>query len=314
MWFSRAEFDREACFHAVGGVRGSLEWEDFLNMQFPIPAPEKQREIVSEYNTVQKRIDLNNQLIQKLEETAQTIYKQWFVDFEFPNENGKPYKSNGGEMIESEIGEIPKGWKVGKLKEIVISTLGGDWGTDSLQDGYNSKVCCIRGTDIPRISKGIKRDLPVRFILSKNETQKILNPKDIVIELSGGSPTQSTGRSVYINEQLLEYLNEKLICSNFCRIIRIKEDFSEYAFCSIINMYNNNVFFRYENSSNGVKNLDIDGVFSDEVISIPNNCILKKYSALFSKHYSLILFLGKELEKLTELQSLLLSKMATIEN
>lgn len=124
MWFTRSEFDREACFHAVGGVRGSIEWEDFLNLQLPIPSPEKQREIVAEYNAVQKRIDLNNQLIQKLEETAQAVYKQWFVDFEFPNEEGNPYKSSGGEMVESELGEIPKGWKVGVLSDIANIIMG----------------------------------------------------------------------------------------------------------------------------------------------------------------------------------------------
>ena len=75
MWFTRSEFDREACFHAVGGVRGSLEWEDFENMKLPIPHIDKQREIVKEYNVIQDRIALNQQMIQKLEETAQAIYK-----------------------------------------------------------------------------------------------------------------------------------------------------------------------------------------------------------------------------------------------
>jgi len=84
MWFSRTEFDRESCFYAVGGVRGSLEWDDFCNMQLPIPSLEKQKEIVAEYNTIVNRIKLNEQLNRKLEETAQAIYKQWFVDFEFP--------------------------------------------------------------------------------------------------------------------------------------------------------------------------------------------------------------------------------------
>ncbi len=79
MWFTRSEFDREACFNAVGGVRGSLEWEDFCEMQLPIPHIDKQKEIVKEYNVIQNRINLNLQLIQKLEETAQAIYKQWFV-------------------------------------------------------------------------------------------------------------------------------------------------------------------------------------------------------------------------------------------
>jgi type I restriction enzyme S subunit len=126
MWFTRSEFDREACFHAVGGVRGSLEWEDFCGMQLPIPNIEKQQEIVREYNTIQIRIALNNQLIFKLEETAQAIYKQWFVDFEFPDENGKPYKSNGGEMVwcaELEK-EIPEGWSVSKLGKEYELTIG----------------------------------------------------------------------------------------------------------------------------------------------------------------------------------------------
>jgi len=119
MWFSRSEFDREALFYAIGGVRGSLEWEDSCNITSPIPSPAKQKEIIQEYNTILNRIDLNNQLIQKLEETAQAIYKQWFVDFEFPNENGEPYKSAGGEMVESELGdEIPKEWKLGNLNDI----------------------------------------------------------------------------------------------------------------------------------------------------------------------------------------------------
>lgn len=99
MWFERSEFDREACFHAVGGVRGSLEWEDFESMQLPIPPIDKQREIVKEYNTIQNRIQLNEQLIQKLEETAQAIYREWFV-----------------EGIDKE--NLPEGWRVGLVRDL----------------------------------------------------------------------------------------------------------------------------------------------------------------------------------------------------
>lgn len=99
MWFERSEFDREACFNAVGGVRGSLEWEDFENMQLPIPHPDIQREIVKEYNTIKNRMTLNQQMIQTLEETAQAIYREWFVE---------------GIDLEN----LPEGWRVGKLKEL----------------------------------------------------------------------------------------------------------------------------------------------------------------------------------------------------
>jgi len=128
MWFSRSEFDRQATFHAVGGVRGSLEWDDFLDFELPIPSIEKQQKIVNEYNTITKRIALNEQLNQKLEETAQTLYKHWFVNFEFPNEEGEPYKSSGGEMIfneELDI-EIPEGWEVGIIGDLFTFQRGHD--------------------------------------------------------------------------------------------------------------------------------------------------------------------------------------------
>lgn len=80
MWFSRTEFDREACFYAIGGVRGSLEWEDFCDMKLPVPSIEKQREIVKEYNTILNRIQINENMIEKLEYLSQCIYKEIFND------------------------------------------------------------------------------------------------------------------------------------------------------------------------------------------------------------------------------------------
>lgn len=126
MWFRRAEFDREACFYAVGGVRGSLEWEDFCQMQLPVPPIEKQEKIVKEYNAITKRISLDNELINKLEEIAWAIYKRWFEDFDFPDEDGNPYKSSGGEMVyNAELDkEVPKGWGVGTLEDIIVLNYG----------------------------------------------------------------------------------------------------------------------------------------------------------------------------------------------
>jgi len=133
MWMRRSEFDREACFYAVGGVRGSLEWDDFCSMELPVPGIGKQREIVKEYNIIVDRIALNEQLNQKLEETAQTLYKQWFIDFEFPISAeyakfiGKPelegqhYKSSGGEMVYNEAlsKEIPTGWSESQIEPMI---------------------------------------------------------------------------------------------------------------------------------------------------------------------------------------------------
>jgi type I restriction enzyme S subunit len=118
MWFRRPEFDRYARFKSHGSAHEFFDYEEMCEVELPIPSIDKQREIVKEYNTIVNRIQLNEQLNQKLEETGQAIYKQWFVDFEFPDKEGKPYKSNGGEMEYNEELEkdVPRGWEVKSLR------------------------------------------------------------------------------------------------------------------------------------------------------------------------------------------------------
>ncbi|RCS28096.1 restriction endonuclease subunit S [Polaribacter sp. WD7] len=119
MWFSRSESDRYLWFQSGGDVRGRITWDDLCDLPIKVPSIEKQNEIVKEYNTVVNRIKLNEQLNQKLEETAQALYKHWFVDFNFPNTEGKPYKSSGGAMVYNEEldKEIPVRWSVEPLKK-----------------------------------------------------------------------------------------------------------------------------------------------------------------------------------------------------
>ncbi len=83
-----------------------------------IPDIETQDSIAEILSSLDDKIELNNQINKDLEALAQALFKQWFIDFEFPNENGEPYRSSGGEMVDSDLGEIPKGWKVFYLNEI----------------------------------------------------------------------------------------------------------------------------------------------------------------------------------------------------
>jgi len=83
-----------------------------------IPNIETQSAIAEILSSLDDKIELNNKINQELENLAQTLFKRWFIDFEFPNENGEPYKSSGGEMVESELGEIPKGWGIDSLDNI----------------------------------------------------------------------------------------------------------------------------------------------------------------------------------------------------
>lgn len=96
-----------------------LNKKDFSNLVFEFPPLAEQKRIASILSALDDKIELNNKTNKILEEMAQTIFKEWFINFNFPNEDGKPYKKSGGEMIDSELGKIPKGWKVITLKDII---------------------------------------------------------------------------------------------------------------------------------------------------------------------------------------------------
>ncbi|OGF45514.1 hypothetical protein A2533_01255 [Candidatus Falkowbacteria bacterium RIFOXYD2_FULL_35_9] len=95
-----------------------LSTKNVPNMIIPIPSIEEQKEIAKMLLNLDKKIEINTNLNTYLEKSAELLFKQWFIDCEFPNEKGKPYKSSGGEMVDSELGEIPKGWEVKSLDKI----------------------------------------------------------------------------------------------------------------------------------------------------------------------------------------------------
>ena len=102
-----------------GGTRAALTKGMIENLEIELPPLEEQEKIVEVLSSLDYKIELNNEMNKNLDEMAQSIFKRWFVDFEFPNEDGQPYKSSGGEMVESELGMIPKGWEVNKLGKLV---------------------------------------------------------------------------------------------------------------------------------------------------------------------------------------------------
>lgn len=276
MWFSREEFDREACFHAVGGVRGSLEWDDFCNMKFPLPSPEKQREIVTEYNTVKNRIELNNQLIQKLEETAQAIYKKWFVDFEFPDKNGNPYKSSGGAMVFNEEldKEIPEGWEASILSSLIEVKYGKDY--KHLNSG-----------NIPLYGSGGIMGYVNDVLYSK---------PSVLIPRKG-----SLNNILYLKEPFWS------VDTMFFSKLR-KEFYGRYVY-----YYLSSINFNSLNVGSAVPSMTTQ-YLNGMVILKPIDEILKTFENLIDKIGNQIEFRKKQNIKLINFQSVLLSKVATIEN
>ena len=265
-----------------------------------LPSLAIQQKIANILSSLDDKIEVNRRINEQLEELAGALFKSWFVDFE-------PFKD--GEFVESELGMIPKGWKVGTFSNVVDSTLGGDWGKENEQGNYTKEVFCIRGADIPEIKIGNRGKMPIRYILEKNFAKKSLANNDLVVEISGGSPTQSTGRVCRVTSGLLEKYNNSLICTNFCRAIKPFAKYSTYIYYYWQYLYDQGTMFNYENGTTGIKNLMINDILDKEPIVVPPINIVEQYKDVVETFATKIQKNGEEIEKLTTLRDTLLPKL-----
>ena len=272
MWFSRKEFDREASFYAVGGVRGSLTWEDFCDMRLPVPPIEKQREIVAEYETLSNRISINQQIIQKLEATAQALYRKMFVD-----------------GIDKE--NLPDGWRIGTIAEFCKDMKSG--GTPSRNNNlyWNKKE--YRWLKSGEIHNNIIID--VEEYISKegldNSSAKLIPVGTITMAMYGATAAQVA----YVD---CETSTNQACCNMICHT----KDDAAYLFFHLLATQED-----VKKLANGgaQENLSQELIAQQPIIIL--NDIEQK--AIFIPILDNLIVLYKENLKLTELQSLLLAKM-----
>jgi len=167
---------RETAIKSMTGTSGRQRAQKDVieNTLFKLPPLKEQKAIAHILSTLDEKIEVNNQINKKLEEMAQTIFKHWFVDFEFPNENGEPYKSSGGEMVDSELGMIPKGWEVGCI---------GDYA--KVKSGFAFKSAWWKEEGIPVIKiKNLQNNTIDFNDVGYVESDKIEKAKEFIV--SGG--------------------------------------------------------------------------------------------------------------------------------
>ena len=232
------------------------------------------------------KIEENKRINNNLEEQAQAIFKEYFID---NPENSK--------------------WSTGTFSELIKSTLNGDWGKEAPTCNNTEKVYCIRGADIPEVKSGNKGKMPTRYILPKNFVDKQLTVGDIVVEISGGSPNQSTGRCTAITQSLLDRYDSGMVCTNFCKAMKPKEGYSMFIYYYWQYMYGKGVFFSYENGTTGIKNLDFSGFIETEPILIPPVDKIVVFDDYCKSIFSQIFTNGKQNEHLSMLRDILLPKL-----
>ena len=250
-----------------GSARDNLSQAGLKELKLVLPKTKKEQEkLVSVLSLLDRKIELNRQINDNLEAMAKQLYDYWFVQFDFPNEEEKPYKSSGGAMVWNEElhMNIPYSWNTCLLNDYIGSNNTGDWGFDEPAEKRNMKVGCIRGADIVKLN-----DLPTRYIKDSN-TSKLLSVWDIVIEVSGGSPTQATGRSAFVTPGVLKRNGGNLTCSNFCHAFTMKNyKASAYFFFMWRMFYDNNNMFNYEGKTSGIKNFMTDTFLANKWLDVP---------------------------------------------
>lgn len=272
-------------------------------MEFPVyKQTNSEIEIGNFVNIIQEKISLNKRINAELEAMAKQLYDYWFVQFDFPDKNGKPYKSSGGKMVWNEKlkRNIPKGWKDVIIADLISEKKAGDWGHDEKNGSYALKVNCIRGTDFKDPTNA-----PQRFINNRH-TNRLLEEDDIVVEISGGSPVQATGRSLYVTKGLLDNYDDGLTCSNFCQALTLYDKTIAPYFFYMWNMfYDNSIMFNYEGKTSGIKNLLID-IFLNNHWYLPPTQLLLDFATTTKSIMSLKDQNIKETNHLTHLRDSLL--------
>jgi type I restriction enzyme S subunit len=290
LWFERAEFDRNAWFYTDADVRGGLAWQAFEDMQLPIPHIDKQREIVKEYNAIQNRIALNEQMIQKLEETAQAIYREWFVEFEFPDENGKPYKSNGGEMVWcEELGkEVPEGWELAYLDNVCDKLYGYPFDSNLFSTISENNIPLIRIRDILNGYSDVYTSEVV-------DSKYLLENGDLLIGMDGTFHMSIWySGNAYLNQRVVRFKTLSNQLSNLQVFYSIKQQIIDF-----------------ENNIQGTTVAHLSDKHIREItFLVGEERVQRLMTSLFSNLTKNMIIKKQEKQKLTELKALLLSRLA----
>src|SRR5690606_26493619 len=300
MWFRRKETDRWVGYISGGDVRGGISWDMFLEMEVNVPSIEKQREIVAQYQAVANKIKVNEQICEKLEAAAQTLYKQWFVDFEFPNEEGKPYKSSGGKMVWNEELEkkIPEGWEVGIIGDVVTT----QYGFTDIANPNSGSAKFLRITDV--VNSSIDwNNVPFCNNSDKEISKYLVEFGDILIS--------RTGANVGYGKMIWKTVPKCVFASFLVRLKPISDEYISFLYCLIISEnYRNFVLNNAEGSAQPQANASI---LTKMNCFIPPSRLLIEFNKVIFSIIDQKENLENQNQKLTQLQSLLLSRLARLE-
>lgn len=197
-----------------------------------------------------------------------------------------------------------------RLNSLVADLFAGDWGASEKTATHPEEVLCIRGADLPSLQTSGSGKMPTRFLKPTSLKRRELHVGDIVMEASGGSPTQSTGRAALITDSLLSRFDVPLSSSNFCKALRMKDSKNAFlVYGHLRNSWERGEFFQYENGTTGIKNLALTNYFNDKEIRLPDDHRLQSFNDLSVEIFKKMQAAGQESDILAVTRDALLPQL-----
>lgn len=270
--------------YATGTTIKNVSLKTIREFKFYLPKKEKQDQVANVLLNIEEKIFNNEQIIANLEEFSQTIFKRWFVDFEFPDENGNPYKSSGGEMVDSELGEIPSGWKIIELKEVTEIIMGQSPKSDTYNTQNEGLPLLNGATDFK--NRNIK---PTKYT---TDPKKIGQFGDFVF-------------GVRATVGLVTELDRDYAIGRGAGIARINSTHKEWLYEILVK-----AFQYFENSISGSVyiNVSSNDLKKSKVI-YPSKKILDAYHKNLVNNFELVKSMKMQIKHLTQLRDTLLPKL-----
>ena len=295
-------------------------YPDFRRLWISLPPLAEQKAIAAVLGALDDKIDLNRRMNATLEAMARALFQSWFVDFDPVRAklDGRPPVGLDqatatlfpGSFQDSAAGHIPRDWRVGVLDDLTKFVIGGDWGATEPTGDKTVSCYCIRGADIPSLQSGGVGKMPTRFLKPSSVEKRQLADGDLAIEISGGSPTQCTGRPVLASDALLKNLGQPLVASNFCRILKLKSPaLSKFVYLWLRRLYDSEELFQFETGTTGIKNFAFV-IFSERYpIVVPDIRVAEAFDRAVSPFFARIQVNSEESRTLATLRDTLLPKL-----
>ena len=282
-----------------GGAQPNLNAGLIKNLEISLPPLSTQKRIADILSAYDDLIENNQKQIKLLEEAAQRLYKQWFIDLRYP-----------GHETTKIVDGLLEGWKKKIVMDFISQEIGGGWGEDDIDQKSSRPAFVIRGADIDGVNHGDFLNIPFRFHSESNLEQRILQDGDIVFEVSGGSKTEGVAKTLLITTRLLEQYSSPVICASFCKKIRPKEGLSQYFYDALQYMRMSGVTSEYDKkSASSIVNYRWKDFLSQQCLMLPSENILRMYDKIAKPIYKSIQTKSIEIEKLKRARNSLLPKL-----